>query len=559
MVRAAVLSAFLGLGCQPGGPPVAPGAPEAPPGPEPAEASAPLSTEAPAASLPPEPTPSTPGTLPLAEGHRWTYAEEVRRGAGLRVLGFATERATTERLGTRTLEIGPQDPRTGRFVATVTQQPAAGPAQSVSTEVWTDAKGTWTVDAAGRTVPALVVAPLPDPLSTETVACDVALLGVKGGRCAALPGGPRNTAPGLLGVVLADDSGLKPLGQVLVGVMTGGIFIPGNRTPVQVLELASFSPAPASGGGPPSDDPFVAAVDAAGPFAKAARLQALVAAHRPGVEALAAALPSLHDARTLSAVLPEALQAVPAPDRHRLLRAVLRRVRLPDNAVAVFLAGLPHLPPSLSADQRAALARAVPTRSGLLWRLLEEEQPFLVAWLLAGEGGPDAALLATLPAELQPSAAERRAVLSLLQFDAGRQEALAALLARSPASDHPTVFVEAYSTLGFDPARVETLSAHGPLVATLPLEDRSRLLAQLGFDAGRAEALAALLPHAPAAEHPALLVAAFETLGFDNKRLALVEAHPEVAKGLSAAQREAMLARMQSSRDALKTVLEKAR
>jgi hypothetical protein len=550
MARAAVLSAFFGLGCQPGGSPVASVSPEAPSALVPA--AAPVPADAPVAGLPPTPVPTAPGTLPLAEGHRWTFVEEVRRGAGLRVLGFPTQRATTERLGTRTLEIGSQDPHTGRFVATVTQQPAAGPAQSVTTEVWTDAEGTWMVDEAGRTLPALVVAPLPDPLSIETVSCDMALLGVKGGRCAALPGGPRNTAPGLLGVVLADDSGLKPLGQVLVGVMTAGIFIPGNRSPVQVLELEAFSPAPAS------DDPFMAAVDAAGPFAEAGQIRVLLATHRPGVEALAAALLPLRDPGTLAAVVPDALQAVPAADRHRLLRAVLRH-RLDNDSVAVFLAGLPHLPRSLSASQRAALANAVPTRAALLWLLLDAEQPFLAAWLGAGEGRPDADLLSTLPAELQPSAAERRAVLSLLKFDNARRETLAAFVARLPPSEHPAVFLEVFGTLGFDAARVASLADHGPLVASLSLEDRSSLLAQLGFDAGRAEALVTLLAHAPVSEHPALFVAAYETLGFDDKRLALVAAHPELVAGLSAVQREAMLARMRFSRDALEALLGDAR
>ena len=84
---------------------------------------------------------------------------------------------------------------------------------------------------------------------------------------------------------------------------------------------------------------------------------------------------------------------------------------------------------------------------------------------------------------------------------------------------------------------------------------RARVLAGLGFDGGRTDALSILLAHTHPSEHPALFLEVYQTLGFDDARLALVSAHPGLVAGLPAAHKQTLLDGVRFQREQMEALL----
>lgn len=422
-----------------------------------------------------------PLVLPLAVGSRWDWVEEMRTGAGLRVFGQTQAPATTEALGRRSLEIVSRDEASGRFEARVTIAPVDGEMTEARYTVWNDAAGTWMLDAAGQPTLALVAEVPPDPLSVETLSCDMPLLHVKGGFCAARAGGPEGRAPGVLGLRFSSGGSLKGLGQVLVGVATLGTFIPGNRTPVHVMELERFEPGEGTPTPRPRPSPFVTAVERGGAFLTVDDFAPIVGAHTPELEELALGLMRISRADTVQALLPFALVSSLEQDRPQLLRALVRG-RMGSDALGMLVAAKPFLPLPLSAAHEAALVDAMPAHPTLVRALLTEDLPVVEAWLAAGEGDADADQLAAACAAGHPDERQRQLMLSMLLFDKGRLTALKVFLEGAPAEDATSVFLQAYRTLGFDKGRLQAVDAHAALVAGFSDTAKRELLQGVIFE-----------------------------------------------------------------------------
>lgn len=391
------------------------------------------------------------GPLPLAVGHTWTWRVSERKGAGPRVFGFATKKPEHRVVADWTLSIEGEE--AGKFEAILKRVPAGEelPTQTPMT-LWEQDGLVW-MDVGRGAQPALEIALPPDPVSAEQVRCVAHVLGGVVGRCAARPGGAMGAVPGLEEGIVAQD--LKPgaeVGQFLVGLMSVGMFIPGNQSKVQTASRTGFTPGP----GTEADfqarpGPVVAHVMGRGIEARKGLERAL---EEHGVDAE-------QGAAVVARIRPE--------DRLEAARLVLR---------------------VLPEDQRYPVVRtalALVPSEGPLHTLaaLRGELPAEVPEVLAGTDGPFdhdriEALDTVLPGQ-QPTLDDAVSTVSLCKFDDGRREAIDRLLPTFDPAQQPRAVAAMSEEIAFDDGKLELYRDHAEVLKTLPPNQREELAQQCGF------------------------------------------------------------------------------
>lgn len=449
-----------------------------PSGPEPAAAPAPA--EVPAAE--PAPRPARP-LFPLAVGHRWTWTVSRRTGAGPRVLLIPTQQAEEVKLADWEFRIHAVDG--DRYAATLERTPVDGLPSTTAMTLFERDGVVW-MDAGNGERPALEALVPPNPLSVESVPCVAHLLGGVVGTCAAAPGGPLGTPPGLdSGVVGSDIREGAEVGQVLVGLMTAGIFIPGNRSTVESAVRTSFTPGPGHEAEfRPKPSPLLAAIAGKEDTLDGAALAALHDRHGPDVESLAAAM--LKIPAEPSMALP-VLPSLAPDDRLALARVVMGAQAWEADQLASLARMRPLLGEEIPADHRAALlARWAegPTRDRAAL-VLDGTSPPTTA-VIARIDGPfddDVVEAVTAEAEAHPwTLDDARATVGLCSFDEGRGQVVAVLLPRFAPDRRAAVVAALVPMFAFDDGKLALLREHQELLRQLPVAEREALAEQVTFD-----------------------------------------------------------------------------
>lgn len=520
MTRAAVGVVFaLGLACGGLGEPGGPGE-EGVVGGEPA-GEAPIQQAA-------ERAPRVRPVFPLTVGDRWRWEITRHTGAGLRVLFIPTEPARDEIVATWELTVD-REAGGGKFDATLTRTaPEALPAKT-SLSLWSQDGDLWMQGPAGPQL-ALELEVPPDAVATERVPCVAHLLDHVVGTCSPVPGGPLAVPPGpVSAVVSADADNGRTLAQVLVGLGTAGLLIPGNRAQREVAELTSYVTTR-----PPTPSPAVEAFRADPTLRTLKRATAL---DREEVAAVVALAPDGLRVEVAKAALP----AIPPADRPSIVRVVLGATPDP----AQHLPALAALEPALGGpptEERAASVAAL---------VSEAERPAARA-LLAGEWPALRAALAdpaTVPAAVEAHPPGREEALAVVTRDEGHLEVV---LAATPAADHLPLATAACATQSFDTERTALLVRAAPHLAGAgrDLPGVTALLATFTFDDGRAAGATALLRAVPPADQPPILAIAVVGMSFDDAGPALLRAFPDAARSMSAADRARVLQALRDVPDA---------
>lgn len=432
--------------------------------------------------------------LPLAVGHRWTWVVSRRTGAGARFLLIPTQKAEDVKLADWELTIDAVDG--DRYTATLKRTPLEGlPSTTAMTLVARD--GVVFMDAGNGERPALEAIVPPNPLSVETIPCVAHLLGGVAGTCAAAPGGPLGTPPGLdAGVVDADIREGAEVGQFLVGVMTAGIFIPGNRSTVESAVLTGFFPGPGHEAEfKAHTTPLLAAIAGKEDGLDGAALATLHEKHRD-VESLAAAL--LRIPAEPSMALP-VLPALAPDDRLAIARVTLTAQSDEASQLAALARMRPLLGDAIPDDHREALLARLPsdparTRGAMI---LDGTSPPTTAVIGRIDGVFDSDVIeaVTIEAELQRwTLPDAEATTDLCVFDDCKQQVIGLLLPRFAPDQRGKVVAALLPRLSFDDAKLQLLRDHGELLKQLPVAEREALVEAISFEQAAAREALGLPP-----------------------------------------------------------------
>jgi hypothetical protein len=327
------------------------------------------------------------------------------------------------------------------------------------------------------------------------------------------------------GLVSTDAREGKALLQVLVGVGTAGLIIPGNRHHTVTAELVAWEPAQPA--------PRSELVERWRGRPDPRELPAILAAG-PSREEVGAILALAPDPSVEGACL-QILPAIPARDRVPTLRVAL--ARMSDRRLELVAAASAHLEaPLAEASVASVLALVPPEDQPAAEPLIRGEWPALRA-VLGAPPDDHARLQALTRASLiRPVAPEEGAAIvhrfddpslplgSLLFTDAnGRGPLLQAVCRAAP----------------WDEDRLALLDGQPRALAGLSPAWVRALLATFAFDEGRAALVQRVI--AAGDQDADVLVAGVEAMAFDSARLELLTAHREVVAGLTSEQREAVL------------------
>ncbi len=453
------------------------------------------SEPAPEASETPEAEASTPAIaelMPIVAGNTWTYKEVRHKGASMRLLGFANKPRTKTEIATITLAISAHPKRTDRFIATVTRNPTDGEPASVEQQVWQADGQVWMAGTLKRK-PALIAKLPPSPVSWETVSCDVPILGIEGGTCAARAGGARGTTPGLQRAGGKDVS-IGDAVQLIVGIATVGTIIPGNKDTWTTLEFGSFTHGDStSNPAAVHEGPLVAAFRAS---PDPAGLPALMAQHGADLEDLATILK--REARSAEArrqIVRAAAPSLDIPGRHTLLR--LAMTEGPDPNLSTLAALIDTVPTPVPDPYRPFLVAEIDNFRHLdvAETVAKGNTPMLNAWLSSIDGGLEGDWLPALSAAAAAhpvTDAEARTALSVFTFDSGRLGGINAMLPHVPEEDRPRFACALIGTMQFDDNRLDAIAAHRGLLDRATLPERQALHATFTFKDGQEKAKALL-------------------------------------------------------------------
>lgn len=516
MTRWSALGIVVALGLACGGVDLA-GAPEEAPGPD---GAAPEPAYAP---VPPERP-----VFPLTVGDRYSWQVTRHTGAGLRVLFMATEPARDDVIATWELTVDRALPD-ARFAASLTRTATGAMPAKTELTLWTQPDGAlWMLGPKGPEL-ALELAVPPDPVATERVPCVAHFLDHLPGTCSPAPGGPLSVPPGPVSVVVsAEPDRGRGLAQVLVGIATAGILIPGNKAATEIAELTAYVTTR-----PATPSPAVERFRGA-PTPRT--LEKVAPADRED----AAAFVALAAPTDRAEVARRSVGALPAADRPSILRVLLSTEPDPTAHLALVARLAPELGGPPTPARRDALVALLPEgdrEAGAA--LLRGEWPVLRA-ALTHPDDPAAAVRAAAAAA-PPSRAE---ALETLRRTPSPRPVLDALLPGLSHTDQLDLLTAACAAQSFDSERQALLEGRGALLHAneTELDALSALLDTFAFDDGRAAAATTLLAAVSEPRRPAILRAAVVGMDWDDGRVALLRAEPTVAKALSAADRKAILA-----------------
>jgi hypothetical protein len=472
-------------------------------------------------------------------GDRWTWEVSRHVGAGLRLLFIPTEPATTDVIATWDLTID-RSLGGGRHAATLARTVGGGLPARTDLVLWLQGAELWMDSPQGARV-ALELAVPPEAVAVEKVPCTAWFLDGLTGTCSPAPGGPLAVPPGptFLVVSSSGNSGAS-LTQVLVGIGTAGMIIPGDRSASEYANLLGWTtkaPAPAS---PRIErwrkDPTPAALP--GLLAGVGREDA-------------AAMVVLTRGDDIAAVTTSLLDALTPLDRVPVLRVALHA----EGDAAQRLALLAVLVSHLGATPNTARMNSILT-------LFAEEQQPAVRGLVTGEWQMlRAVLLAEDPAEglrsmgpYTPSPEESNAVLA--RFDEPGV-VLADVLARTPPERQFVVFTAVCERATFDDDRLVLVQASPAMVtrAAASTEDTRALLETFNFDDDRVSTVKLIAAAAPQDKRGKIVRVGIEAMDFDSARLALIDALPIEARAMSPADRKAALASFVFEREAAEAKL----
>ncbi len=322
--------------------------------------------------------PVTPAdALPLGVGEGWTYSVMEHRGAGFRTFGLTDKPATRTDLPDIVVMVLSVDDSQRYTVEVVGPTPEGG-SQARQMTMWAEGDQVWFDDGSGKQS-ALTIDRPPNAVSTERLPCTAHYLGGITGACNARPGGPHNRAPGLNeGLVRQDADNLRGLAQILVGIGTAGIFIPGNRKATVTMELQHYAPGEAS---TPDNDwelwNQLGKADLPANHGKRMKLvHELAAQHGADAESVAAVVYSLSNAE-MSSATPELIQLLPIDQRAAVVRVGMQRVD-DDFWNLQLLARTAQLIPADEAT-RESVVRRVESDTEQARRLLSGSNPGLAA------------------------------------------------------------------------------------------------------------------------------------------------------------------------------------
>lgn len=421
--------------------------------------------------------------LPLAVGHHWRWRVSERKGAGPRIFGFATKKPEHTVLADWTLEITGEEG--GKFDALFKRMPAGEelPSQTPMT-LWAQDGIVW-MNAGKGDQPALEIALPPDPVSAEQVRCVAHVLGGVVGRCAARPGGAMGALPGLEEGVVAEH--LKPgaeVGQFLVGLMSVGMFIPGNQSAVQTATRVEFTPGPgteadfAAHPGPVLAHVQGRGIEALNGLDRALEEHGIDAEQGAAVVARITPTDRLKAARLV-------LDALPEDQRYPVVRTALALVpgEGPLNTLAKLRDALPATTPDAHREALLGLFEAEADRTSAGW-VLDGDRPVFTEVLATTDGPFDRdrieALDAALPGK-HPTLDDAVATASLLQFDDGRREAIDRLVRTFPEPEQAEALAALVQVLAFDDGRLALYRDHAEALQGLSVAQREALVGQVAF------------------------------------------------------------------------------
>ncbi len=430
------------------------------------------------------PPPPAVAPFPLAVGHTWTYRVSERRGAGVRILGFTDRKAQESVIAEWTLTLTGEEE--GRFAATLSRAPKNGDLPSTTPLTLWESDGGLRMDVGSGERAALEWRLPPDPTSADRSRCIAHYLGGVVGSCAVRPGGALGSSPGLESGIVFDGS--RPgaeVGQFLVGLLSVGIFIPGNPSTVQSAELIDFTPGPGSEAlFAAHPGPVLAAVRAAPERALPVLEQTLVAYDLDAEQG--AAVVSAVGTDDVLPVAQRVLEALPPSERPAIVRAALVRLATKESEVTVVAHLHEALPDDLSEAHRDALLALVESEEARaqVVAMLGGERPLLTAVLQKRDGGFDDDVVEAAKAVVgdEPNRIDdATAVVGLCSFDDGRREVMAVLLPTIPVEERPEALIAMIGEMGFDKGRIAAIRAYPGLVDTLSSAQRRELFAMIQF------------------------------------------------------------------------------
>lgn len=459
--------------------------------------------EAAPAAAPDTPEPEAPAPVirrpagplvPLAVGHRWTYEITERKGAGIRIFGFATEKPTTTTLAEHTFEITGRDG--DRYTATLTRAPRSDALPSTTAMTLWEKEGQVWMDAGNGERLAIEASVPPAPVSSESVRCIAHMLGGAAGTCSPVWGGPLGTEPGLTaGVVGGHVKEGADVAQFLVGVATVGIFIPGNKSTVQRATLTEFRPAAGT-----QDEFAVVPVPLVATFSGDAkssnpgpRLVKAIEKHGAEPESVAAAL-TLVPSRNLIDAAVAALPLLEPVDRYPVSRVAIQRA---DNGLSGLARIRPHLDTEIPGDQAAGLL-ALFEDSGereTADAVLDGDSELLISVVAAVDGPFDSDVLEALEsglAETSPKARDVPAIARMCTFDDCRVKVVQQMQPRLPAQEHTAILLEVIPMLSFDDGKLTLIRDNQAALSALPRADREALADSVAFEDEQARELLGL-------------------------------------------------------------------
>ena len=439
--------------------------------------------------------PSSPASmLPLSVGQSWSYTLRENKGAGFRLLGLATQKAESQVVDRWQMRITGEEG--GRFDAVLERTPPTGLPSTSPLTLWHDGGQVWMDVGRGRQ-PALTANPPPGALSTERVPCVGHMLGSVVGLCSPVPGGPRDAPAGLVsGLVYTEADGGAALTQVLVGIATMGVLIPGNRKAKVVARLDAYQPGdhpPAQ----PSSPLWLAWHHAGAPTTTAAwaTLEPLLADYPEDAEGVAAVVDSLEGDHAVTVGI-DALPRLEEARRAPVMRVILQGADDDTAALRALAEGRDALGPVEPGIQETLIAKLGNTDDQQqARRLLSSPCQALRAALEAFRGPFDDAWVEAVTAavaEHPPDAVSVEGMLAQPTFDGGRRDTLSAIFAVLPEDQHADVAVVAIGAMEFDSSRIETIETHLEVLGAAPQDVRRRMLEPVVFADNR-KAAAALL------------------------------------------------------------------
>lgn len=479
-------------------------------------------------------------TFPLQVGDKWTWQVTRNVGAGLRVLFLPTEPATSDVIATWELTID-SPAEAGRFKATLTRLMPDQLPQKTDLSLWLQDNILWMQGPKGPQEALSLVVP-PEAVAAEKVPCTIQFLGTPFmGVCSPLPGGPLAVPPGpTYGLVYQEADAGRALAQLLVGIGTAGLFIPGNKSASEHLNLLSYVPA--------TPQPMAPELEAWKKSPKVPNLPANV--DREWAAAYVVLAPEAQRRATALALF----DRLAAPDRVAILRVVLSAEgegpgRLA--AVAQLAKGLGGAPDS----QRSASVTSLlyPDDQAAGQAFLEGKWPALAAFVQTPTAGQPKALREAF-ASYSPTVEEIDAILARSEEPQG---ILDLVLEKVPAERKFGLVVETSASLPFDDDRLALLKAHADIIKP-HLGDAEKMTAifnAMGFPDGKSAALSWLLDLASADQRPGLLLAAVQTETFDDAKIALLNAHPAVVQSMTGAQKSQVLESVTFDKDEARKAL----